>query len=253
MPNSASAHHSLGDHWAELRKRLLLSLSAMIIGAALSYVYVQDIYGFLVRPLADAMEASGGSQRLIYTGLSEAFFTYIRVAIFSGIFLTFPILLFQIWKFIAPALYKNERFVFSGFLIATPLLFFAGGACVYYLVLPNVWPFFLSFQSSADQTVLPVELETRISEYLDLVMTLLFAFGLCFQLPVVLTLLARSGVLTAAMLRKGRKFAIVIAFIVAAILTPPDIISQILLAVPILVLYELSIVMTRYAYHEKTD
>ncbi len=250
MMSDTDQAQSLGSHWAELRKRLLFALSAMIVGAAFAYIYVQDIYGFLVAPLADAMTDQGGSQRLIYTGLGEAFFTYVHVAIFAGIFLTFPILLFQIWKFIAPALYQNERLVFSGFLLATPILFFAGGACVYYLVLPNVWPFFLSFQSTAEQTVLPVELETRISEYLDLIMTLLFAFGLCFQLPVILALLARSGAVTANALRKGRKFAVIIAFVVAAILTPPDLISQIILAVPVLILYEISIVIAVYVQRQ---
>lgn len=237
---------SLGDHWAELRRRVVLALSAMIAGCALCYIYAPDIYGFLVKPLANAMTDQGGTQRLIYTGLSEAFFTYIRVALFSGIFITFPILLFQIWIFIAPGLYKNERMVFSGFLVATPILFFLGGACVYYVVLPNVWPFFLSFQSSAEQTILPVQLETRVSEYLDLIMALIFAFGLCFQLPVILALLARSGVINADFLRRGRKFAIIIAFIVAALLTPPDLISQIILAVPILILYEISILIVTH-------
>lgn len=236
---------SLMDHLVELRARILYALSAMIVGAALAYVFVEDIYGFLVRPLADAMAESGGSQRLIYTGLSEAFFTYLKVAIFSGVFLTFPILLFQLWKFIAPGLYRDEKQVFTGFLVATPSLFFLGGAVVYYGVLPLVWPFFLSFQSSAAETVLAVQLEARVSEYLDLIMTLIFAFGLSFQLPVVLSLMGRSGMVSADTLAKGRKYAVLVTFIVAAFLTPPDIVSQLMLAIPMLGLYELSIVLVR--------
>ena len=246
MTNDASPEASpLMAHVIELRGRLLLVLSAMIVASALAYVYVQDIYGFLVSPLADAM-ADRGSQRLIYTGLTEAFFTYIKVAVFTGVFMTFPVLLFQVWKFIAPGLYKTERGVFLGFVVATPILFFLGAACVYYVVLPMVWPFFLGFQSSALETVLPIELEARVSEYLDLIMTLFFAFGLCFQVPVVLTLLARAGMVTAATLAKGRKYAVLVTFIVAAFLTPPDIVSQILLAVPMLALYEISIILVRY-------
>lgn len=232
------------SHLVELRGRLLLALSAMIVGSAIAYVFVQDIYGFLVAPLADAMGDSG-SQRLIYTGLTEAFFTYVKVAVFAGAFLTFPVLLIQIWRFIAPGLYKTERSVFLWFLLATPVLFFMGGLCVYYGVLPMVWPFFLSFQSSAAETVLAVELETRVSEYLDLIMTLIFAFGICFQLPVVLSLLARAGVVNADMLAKGRKYAVLIVFVIAAFLTPPDVISQLLLAIPMLALYEISIVLVR--------
>lgn len=234
------------SHWAELRSRLLYALSAMIVAMALCYVYVEDIYGFLVQPLADAIADQGGSQRLIYTGLSEAFFTYIRVALFAGLFLTFPVVLFQIWKFIAPGLYKHEKLVFSGFLIATPILFFTGAACVYYFVMPQVWPFFLSFQSSASETTLAIELETRVSEYLDLIMTLLFAFGLSFQMPVILGLLGRAGLVHHQTLSHGRKYAVLIVFIVAAFLTPPDIISQIMLAIPLLALYELSILLVRY-------
>ena len=247
MVDDTSETSPVMGHLIELRGRLLLAISAMIVASAIAYVFVQDIYGFLVSPLADAMVESGGTQRLIYTGLTEAFFTYIKVAVFSGAFMVFPVLLYQVWKFIAPGLYKSERGVFFGFLIATPVLFFMGGLCVYYAVLPMVWPFFLGFQSSAAETVLAVELETRVSEYLDLIMTLIFAFGLCFQMPVVLSLLGRAGMVDADMLARGRKYAVLVTFIVAAFLTPPDVVSQLLLAIPMLALYEISIILVKYA------
>ncbi|MCC6597748.1 MAG: twin-arginine translocase subunit TatC [Alphaproteobacteria bacterium] len=233
------------EHLTELRTRLLRVLVIMAIGTGICFFFVEDIYGILVRPLAQAM-GEGDTQRLIYTGLTEAFFTYFKVAFFAGIFLTFPFLLFQIWKFIAPGLYQNEKRVFTPFLIATPLLFFMGAATVYFIVLPLAWPFFLSFQSTGAQTSLPIQLEARVSEYLDLIMMLVFAFGLCFQLPVVLTLMAKAGLITADHLVKFRKYAIVLVFIVAAVLTPPDVLSQIILAVPLLGLYELSILLIRY-------
>lgn len=236
----------LTSHLIELRKRLLWVVGAMILGTAVCFVFVEPIYSFLVLPLAEAMQV-GDSQRLIYTGLTEAFFTYLKVAFFAGIFLTFPILLLQIWGFIAPGLYDNEKSAFLPFMIATPVLFFAGGAVVYYLVLPMAWPFFLSFQTSASETTLPIQLEARVSEYLDLIMTLIFAFGLCFQLPVALTLMGKAGIISADWLASKRKYAIIVTFIVAAFITPPDVISQVLLAVPILGLYELSILLIRYA------
>lgn len=244
-PNAPDqSRSSLLGHIVELRMRLLRVIVVMVLGTALSFVFVNEIYGFLVQPLADSMDEND-TNRLIYTGLTEAFFTYMKVAFFAGIFLTFPVLLIQVWMFVAPGLYAGERKVFLPFLIATPLLFFLGGACVYYVVIPMAWPFFLSFQSNGAEGALPIQLEARVSEYLDLIMTLIFAFGLCFQLPVLLSLMGRAGMITADFLARQRKYAIIIIFIIAALLTPPDIISQIVLAVPLMGLYELSIFLIR--------
>ena len=239
-----ATHKPVLEHLAELRTRILWSMIAMITGTGICYVFVENIYGFLVKPLADAM-GPGDSQRLIYTNLTEAFFTYMKVAIFAGVFLTFPILATQIWLFISPGLYKKERRTILPFLICSPILFFLGGATVYYVVLPLAWKFFLSFQSDGGSTGLPIMLEARVGEYLDLVMTLIFAFGLCFQLPILLSLLAKAGVIDAEWLIKKRRYAVVIVFIVAAFLTPPDIISQISLAIPLMALYEISIFIIR--------
>jgi sec-independent protein translocase protein TatC len=239
------ARMPLLDHLVELRRRLLYCAVGLLVLFFICYGFAEDIYGFLVRPLAAILEEQGGDRRMIYTALYEAFFTYIKVAFFAALFLGFPLIAAQIWMFVAPGLYRNEKKAFLPFLVATPILFFLGGALVYYLIFPLAWKFFLSFEVTGSGGALPIQLEAKVGEYLSLVMRLIFAFGLCFELPVLMTLLARVGLVGSQGMREKRKYAIVLAFVAAAILTPPDVISQIGLAVPILLLYEISILCVR--------
>lgn len=232
------------DHLIELRNRLMYACAAMLLGFLVCYFFAEEIYAFLVRPLADIYQGQTG-RRMIYTGLTEAFFTYLKVAFWAGAFLTFPFVAIQLWLFIAPGLYRKEKRALMPFLMATPVLFFMGGAMVYYFIFPLAWRFFLSFETPAAEGVLPIELEARVGEYLSLVMKLIFAFGLSFQLPVALTLMGRVGLVSADGLARNRKFAVVGVFVAAAVITPPDIISQIGLGLPIILLYELSILAVR--------
>ena len=241
------------EHLVELRSRLVKSFVAIIVLFFVCYAFAENIYGYLVQPLADAMEDDGRSRRLIFTALHEAFFTYIKVSFFAALFLAFPIIAAQFWKFVAPGLYAKEKKALLPYLIMTPILFFTGGAIVYYFIFPLAWKFFLSFETAGLVGSLPIQLEAKVNEYLSLVMRLIFAFGISFQLPILLTLLARVGFASSKGLAAKRKYAVVIAFVAAAILTPPDVISQVGLALPIIALYEVSILAVRLIERNKDD
>lgn len=242
------------DHLIELRKRLLYSVLALFAAFIICFYFAQELFDFLVGPLAEILlerESALGVRRLIFTDLTEVFFTHIKIAFFFGAFASCPIFLIQFWLFVAPGLYKREKSAMAPFLAASPILFFLGGALVYYVLMPLAWRFFLSFETLGGEGTLPIELEAKVNEYLSLVMKLIFAFGLCFQLPVIMTLLARVGLATSEGMASKRKYAIVGVFIVAAVLTPPDPISQLSLAIPIILLYEISIHMAKLVERKK--
>lgn len=236
---------SLQGHLSELRMRIFISLAVFMAAFCGCYYFAGDIYAFLVRPLADIYENEHG-KRLIYTGLTEAFFTYMKLALYSALFVSFPFLASQIYIFLAPGLYKNEKMVLLPFLVATPLLFFAGAALVYYWIFPMAWKFFVSFESLGGSGNLPIQLEAKVSEYLSLVINLILAFGIAFQLPVLLTLMAKVGIINSDWLKQKRKYAVIVILIVAGVLTPPDVISQIGLAIPMILLYECSIIACKW-------
>ena len=189
------------SHLAELRKRLINSFIFLIIFFIGCYFFAEYIYGFLVEPFAKAVKDDGLNRRLIFTALQETFLTYLKVSFFTAFFVTCPFILMQIWKFIAPGLYKHEKIAILPYMVLTPILFFLGGMLVYYLVMPLAIKFFLSFESSGISTNLPIQLEAKVNEYLSLVMKLIFAFGISFQLPVVLSLLARVGIVDSVFLK----------------------------------------------------
>jgi len=241
------------EHLTELRSRLLKSIIYLFAFFIICYFFSENIYAFLVQPYAEAVKEDEANRRLIFTALHETFITYLKVAFFTSIFITSPIILIQIWKFIAPGLYKNEKKALLPYLVATPTLFLLGGMLVYYLVMPLAIKFFLTFESTAQISGLPIQLEAKVNEYLSLIMRLIFAFGISFQLPVLLSLLARVGFIDSEYLKKRRKYVVVIIFVVAAILTPPDPITQIGLGIPLLILYELSILSVKIIEKKHKD
>ena len=244
----------LVEHLVELRRRLIWAIVAFFAAFILCFAFAKELFVLLVIPFRWAVQWAGLPQEkveLIYTAPQEFFFTQVKVAMFGGMVLAFPVIATQVYKFVAPGLYRNERRAFLPFLFASPILFLLGGALVYFFFTPMVMWFFLAMQQSGDG--IQISLLPKVSEYLSLIMTLIFSFGIVFQLPVVTTLLARAGLVTSQGLKEKRKWAIVIAFVAAAILTPPDPLSQIGLALPAILLYEVSIWLARLVEQKRAE
>ena len=252
--NNEQNQSTISEHLLELRSRIIKSLIFFILAFIISYINADKIYDFLLQPYVKALGSDGlANKRLIFTALQETFVTYLKLSFFSALFFSFPVFLIQIWKFIAPGLYSNEKKAILPFMIATPVLFLLGAFLAYQFIMPLAIKFFLSFESLTSQTSMPIQLEAKVSEYLSLIMIFMIAFGLSFELPVLLILLATVGFVDSKYLSERRRYIIVIIFIVAAIITPPDPISQIGLAIPLMLLYEISILIIKYLEKNKND
>lgn len=230
-----SSRAPLLDHLLELRKRLIWSFATLILAFGVAFAFVDPIFTVLVQPLLEA-----GHDRMIFTGVMEAFFTRVKVAFFAAIMISFPVLATQLWLFIAPGLYRQERKAFLPFLLMTPVLFIAGSLMAYFFAVPVALHFLLGYEGNlggVTQEALP-----GVGNYLDFITKFLFGFGVSFLLPVLLMLVERAGLVRLEQLRKGRRYAIVAAFVVAAVLTPPDVVSQLLLALPLMLLYEVALI-----------
>ncbi|WP_112664235.1 twin-arginine translocase subunit TatC [Microvirga flavescens] len=240
------------EHLIELRARLIRAVIAFVAMFFICFAGAKYIYNALVWPYVLAV-GSAENAHLIYTHGLEYLFTQIQVAAFGAGFLAFPVIATEIYKFVAPGLYKNERRAFLPYLIATPVLFALGAAVVYFMAMPLLMRFSVGMQQLASASTPGIAFMPKVSEYLSLIMTLIFAFGICFQLPVVLTLLARAGLIDSDFLKQRRRYAVVIVFVVAAVLTPPDVISQFALAIPTLLLYEASIFSVRMVEKKRAE
>jgi len=234
------AKTSIDVHIKELRRRLVVAVIAYIAGTCLCFHYAAAINDFLLAPLVEVMGADGLGRKLIFTGLAEGFFNHMNIAMYCGFIIAFPVIAWQIYFFVAPGLYRSEKKILAPFLLAAPALFIAGGSLAYWYLMPIAWSFFISFEQSG---AVPIVLEARISEYLDIVLELIVGFGLAFQLPLIMVALVKLGVVSAKSLAKQRRYAVVVIFIIAAVMTPPDVISQISLALPLLLLYEISLLI----------
>jgi len=235
------------DHLIELRKRLVRSVAALLVAFAGCFYFAEDIFGFLVHPLTLAFPAGEG--KLVYTKLYEAFFVEIKVSLFAAFCISFPIIANQMWAFIAPGLYAKEKRAFLPFLLATPVLFTAGASLAYFFAMPTAFKWFLGFQGTAGG--LPQEALPAMGDYLDLVMRFILGFGISFLLPVLLMLLNKANIVSHAQLAGGRRYVIVAIFVVAAVIAPPDVISQFVLAVPLLILFEGSMLLMKLADRKK--
>lgn len=232
------------DHLVELRNRLLIAAIAVVVGTAICYGFAKHLYALLQEPYRDVILSIGGPDALKdakfqYTHPFEVFFTYLKLALIGGLAISFPVVAYQLYAFVAPGLYKNERAAVAPFLVAAPVMFIAGAAFVYFVALPFAMYFALGLQQP--EGPIPIQLIPKVNEYFSLVTTLILAFGLCFQMPVVLSLMARVGAIGASALRKGRRYAIVGIAAFAACFTPPDVFSMMLMMIPVYFLYEVSI------------
>jgi sec-independent protein translocase protein TatC len=232
------------DHLIELRRRIIWAMVAFFACFVICFFFANPIFDFLVRPLASVWEGQEG-RHLIYTALQEKFFANVKVAMFGGLVLGFPIIASQMWGFVAPGLYRKEKHAFLPFLIATPIMFCAGASFVYYIFIPNAFRFFASFEEVAHDGALAITAEPKVSEYLDLIIQLILGFGIVFELPVLLTLLVSAELLETSALAKQRRYAYVAGFVISAILTPPDALSMMMMAIPLIGLYEIAIIVGR--------